>query len=516
MNQSENKVESGLSSAVTPVLELRGITKVFPGVKALDHVDFDVLAGEVHALVGENGAGKSTLMKILAGNYRPDEGVIRLEGRPVHFQNPLAAKRHGVLLVHQELSLVPQLSVAENIFLGSLPRRSLARVDWPKLNGMAAEILHELGCEFAPTDATSKLSLAKQQMVEIARALAFQPRVVIFDEPTASLTQHEQGILFDNILRLKQRGVALIYISHKLDEVFSISKRITVLRDGRNQGTLETAHTNEGAITAKMIGRGLSEYFEKGARNAGREVLRVDQLTVGGVFQNVSFSVRQGEVLGLYGLVGAGRSELAETIFGIRSADSGTIMIDGARTNIHSSADAMRFGIGLVPESRKDQGLVLGMGGRDNMTLPIWFRLQTAGFTQNRAATLAYEGYRRKLLINATGPRQPVVNLSGGNQQKIVIAKWLLTKPKLLILDEPTRGIDVGAKSEIHKLIGDLAQQGIAVIVISSEMPEVIGVSHRILTMYKGRLTGEFLAEEVTEEKLVHAITSGSSTPERK
>jgi ribose transport system ATP-binding protein len=489
------------------ILELHDITKTFPGVKALDQVNFDIRAGEVHALLGENGAGKSTLMKILAGKHQADSGRLLLKGQEVTLHNPLDAKAKGIILIHQELSLVPGLTVAENIFLGSLPTNFLNQVSWKQLKNDADEILQQLECDFSAMDTVGHLSIAKQQMVEIARALAFDPDVVIFDEPTSSLTDQEKTVLFKRIRRLQERGVAIVYISHRMDEIFELSDRITVLRDGQYRGTLYTAETNEEEVTKLMIGRFLDHYFERHRRHFGDEILRVEDLTFPDLFQDVSFTVQAGEVLGMYGLIGAGRSEVAETLFGLRQPSRGTMYLRGEPVTLANADEAVQHGIGFVPENRKEQGLILGMGGRDNISLAQIDRVQQMGLMDKQQETELYKVYREKLEIKTTGPRQPVVNLSGGNQQRIVIAKWLSIEPTLLILDEPTRGIDVGSKSEIHKLIGDLAAQGYAIIVISSEMPEVMGVSHRILTMHEGRVTGEFDAETVTEDNLINAIT---------
>ncbi|UOF90954.1 sugar ABC transporter ATP-binding protein [Fodinisporobacter ferrooxydans] len=494
------------------ILEVKNISKVFPGVKALDQVSLSLKKGEVLALLGENGAGKSTLMKVLAGVYIPDSGEMIYQGKPITWKNPMDAKKQGIVLIHQEISLVSELTVAENIFLGSFPNKKLGRIDFHKLYSDARAILDQLNCDFSETTLVGELSIAKQQMVEIARALAFQPNVVIFDEPTASLTDAEKDVLFENIRRLKQKGVGMIYISHKMNEIFEISDRITVLRDGKVTGTKKTADTNEAEVTQLMIGRTLEEYYsEKSIHQFGKEILRVENLTVKRLFANISFSVRQGEVLGLYGLVGAGRSEVAETIFGIRKKDSGKIFIEEVERNIPDSNVAVNLGIALVPENRKLQGLVLGMGGKDNMTLAHLKSLKRFGFIQTKKELDIFADFKQKFSISITGPRQPVVNLSGGNQQKVVIAKWLSIHPKLLILDEPTRGIDVGSKSEIHKLIRRLAEEGYAVLVISSEMPEIMGVSDRIITMYQGKQTGEFTGMEVTEDSLIQAITKVSA-----
>ncbi|MFW5897577.1 MAG: sugar ABC transporter ATP-binding protein [Halanaerobium sp.] len=491
------------------ILELKNITKIFPGVKACDNVSFNVNKGEVHALVGENGAGKSTLMKVMAGIYTPEEGQIIYKGDEVKFTNPLDAKEKGIILIHQELSLVPQMTVAENILLGSLPTKGGGRVNWKNLNDRADSAIKKLGCQFKPSDLISDLTIAHQQMVEIARAISYDANIVIFDEPTASLTQEEVQVLYRNIELLKEQGLGIIYISHKLNEIFEVSDTITVLRDGQKIDTLNTAETDEPEITRKMIGRDITDFFtSKKIKKYGDEVIRFEDVSREGEFENINFSIREGEVLGLYGLLGAGRTEVAETIFGINQPDSGQIYFEGEKVDIDHSKTAVKMGIGLVPESRKEQGLVLGMSNLDNMSLAKLPNMQNAGFIKEKEVRDIFDDYKDKLSISLTGPNQKVVNLSGGNQQKVVIGKWLSLNPKLLILDEPTRGIDVGSKAEIHNLIGELAQKGLAVLVISSEIPEILGVSHRIVTMHQGEQTGEFTDEEVTEDKLIESITS--------
>lgn len=489
------------------VLSVSGITKTFPGVRALDDVSFDIRAGEVHALVGENGAGKSTLMKVLAGLYKPDSGEIVHRGEAVRLTSPLEARNRGILLIHQELSLSPELSAAENIYLGAWPTNRLGVLDKRKLRADAQAALDALGCDFGATARVGTLSIARQQMVEIARAQAFNANLVIFDEPTASLTEGEKVQLFQTIERLRAAGVGIVYISHKMDEIFEITDRITVLRDGAVQGTVETRDTGIAEITRMMIGRDLDSYFHRARADFGAETLRVEGLTKAGLFRDVSFSVREGEVLGLYGLVGAGRSEVVETIFGIRKPDAGRLLWRGEETAFPKPRKAIEMGMALVPESRKEQGLILGMGGRQNITLPhlrLFSRLRVMQERQERAV---FDRYRERLSIKTTGPEQPVSLLSGGNQQKFVLAKWLCAEPKLVILDEPTRGIDVGSKSAIHELIAGLAEQGLAVIVISSEMPEVLGVSHRVLTMSEGRVAGEFSGDSMTEQNLIEAVS---------
>ncbi len=490
-----------------PALRLENIVKTFPGVRALDDVSFDVLPGEVHALMGENGAGKSTLMKVLGGIHQPDEGRIIVGERPVVMTNPLEAKGNGIVFIHQELSLATELTVAENIYLGELPRKRFGMVDWTTLYARTDAILKKLKVSFDARTMVGTLSIANQQMVEIARALTVDAKAVIFDEPTASLTDAEKVVLFDVIADLQAAGVGIIYISHRMEEIFKITDRISVLRDGQYRGTLVTAETTEDEVTQLMIGRSLDLSRNASHHEMGDVALEVQGLSCGSLFQDVSFQVRKGEVLGFYGLVGAGRTEIAETLFGLRNPTAGRILLNGQETRIHSPHEAIAKGISLVPEDRKGQGLVLGMNCRDNMTLPQVDDLKAGPFVAEGAEISIFDQYRDKLDIRTPGWKQTVKNLSGGNQQKIVIGKWLSMHPEVLIVDEPTRGIDVGSKSEIHKLIRALAAQGYAVIVISSEMPEVLHVSDRIVAMYSGRIMRTFTSEEVTEDSLIQAIS---------
>ncbi|WP_413725923.1 sugar ABC transporter ATP-binding protein [Sodalis sp. RH16] len=485
------------------ILRAEGIGKRFPGVRALDAVDFELRTGEIHGVCGENGAGKSTLMKILAGIYRPDQGEIRIRGEEVSLESPLAAKKQGILLVHQELSVVPELTVAENLYLGELPLRSFSRIDWPALYGNTRRVLALLGCEFAPEAVVGTLSIAQQQQIEIARAVAFDSAIVIFDEPTASLTQREADTLFATIRRLQGQGVTTVYISHKMREIFAITERITVLRDGIVTGVLVTAKTDEHEVTRLMIGRHLDSYFQRALSQHGQEVLRVEDLSVPGRCHNVGFSIRGGEVVGLYGLVGSGRSEIAESIFGMLPASSGRIYWYGQMRKIRHSLDAIRLGMALVPEDRKRQGIIPGLGARDNIALARLDTLSRCGLISRAKETALFAFYQKALRISAAGPRQETSTLSGGNQQKVVIARWLALSPKLLILDEPTRGVDVGAKAEIHGLIATLAEKGLAVLVISSEMPEIMGISHRILTVAEGRITDDVGYQDFSEERII-------------
>jgi len=497
-----------------PALRLEGIVKQFPGVCALDGVSLEVRSGEVHALMGENGAGKSTLMNVLGGLLQPNEGRIFLEEVETVMTTPIDAKSKGVVFIHQELSLAEELTVAENIYLGELPRKSFGRVDWPELYRRSDRILSRLNVSFDAKTPVGTLSIANKQMVEIARALTVDAKVVIFDEPTASLTDAEKVVLFEVIADLRSQGVGIVYISHRMEEIFKITDRITVLRDGQYRGTLTTDETSEDEVTQLMIGRALDLSRHVGHGQIGDVALEVRGLSCGSLFTDVSFEVRRGEVVGFYGLVGAGRTEIAETLFGLRTPSAGQILLGGEPARIESPMDAIARGIALVPEDRKGQGLVLGMNCRDNMTLPQVDDMAAGPFVNDRSEGDIFEKYRERLDIKTPSWRQTARNLSGGNQQKIVIGKWLSTEPSVLIVDEPTRGIDVGSKSEIHKLIRELAGQGYAVIVISSEMPEVLHIADRVVAMFQGEITRTFDAGEVTEDSLVQAI-SGIRTDRR-
>ncbi len=492
------------------VLKATNISKTFINVKALDNVDIEIRSGEVLALAGENGAGKSTLMKILSGVYRMDKNSgseIIHRGKKVEYKTPLNAKSNGIVMIFQELSLVKKLTVAENIYLGSLPSFKNGAIDWKTLYANTQEVLDELRCEVHPKDKIEDLPLAQQQMVEIARAIALDANILILDEPTSSLTDKEKKLLFACMRRLKEKGTAIVYISHRMDEIFEITDRITVFRDGKKTSVLITKAATLDDVVQGMIGRTLDDYFNKaGDANTGVEALRLEGLTVPGGFEDVSFTLNKGEILGLYGLVGAGRSEIVETIFGLRRPTKGHIYIDGRRAAIHGTFAAVRHGIGLVPENRKEDGLVLGLSCKMNIGLANLRRVSRRSIVRRKKIMDLYSIYKEKLSIACNDPEQPVKNLSGGNQQKIIIGKWLGTEPRILMMDEPTRGIDVGSKAEIHRIIGDLARSGMAVIVISSEMQEIMGACSRIITIAEGKITGEFKTGEITEENLMNAI----------
>ena len=497
-------------TATATLLEMRGISKRYPGVVALDNVRLDIRAGEVHALVGENGAGKSTLIKILAGAETRDGGEVLIDGAPVHFSGPQDAMDRGVNIIYQEFNLVPHLSAAENIYLGREPRAAIPGfIDFKKLYADAQAVMDSLGVRVDVRTEVSRLSVAQQQMVEIAKATSRNSRVIAMDEPSATLTDHELKNLFDLIRSLKQRGVGVIYISHRMEEIFDICDRVTVFRDGQYVETLNVADTNRDQIIRLMVGRELKESIPKRPAEVREVQLEVRGLTRTGVFRDISFSVRRGEVVGLGGLVGAGRTEVARAIFGADPIDGGEILFDGKSVRVRSPQDAIKLGIGLVPEDRKTLGLILNMVVRENTTLANLDSLVRAGFIDQKREREVSEGYRQDLRIRTPGIEQEVKNLSGGNQQKVVLAKWLFTSSKLLIFDEPTRGIDVGSKVEIYELMNRLVADGAAILMISSELPELLGMSDRILVMHEGRLAGELSREEATQEKVMHLATGG-------
>ena len=492
-----------------PILEAIDISKRFPGVHALDEVSLTVVPGEVHAVVGENGAGKSTLMKILAGAQAPDSGSILIEGRPVTIESPRAAQDLGIITIYQELSLVNALSVGENIFLGDLPTRPGGswQVDWPEVWRRSAELLERVGLRIRPQTLVRDLSVAQKQMVEIARALARNVRVLILDEPTSSLTERETERLFGIIAALRERGVGIVYISHRLAEVFRIAQRVTVLRDGKVVGTVPVAAASEDLLVRMMVGRDLARLFTQARATDAPVRLGVRGLCRGKVLHDIDLEVRAGEIVGLAGLVGAGRTELVRCLFGADRIDRGEIVLDGRPVSIRHPGGAVDLGIALVPEDRKLQALILGMGVRENLSLPVLDRLGSPFVPSRSQERALVREYIQSLSIRTPHMEQRVAALSGGNQQKVVIARWLATKPKVLILDEPTRGIDVGAKAEVHALIARLAEAGVAILMVSSELPEILGMSHRVLVMRGGRIVADIPRAEATEEGIMAAAT---------
>ncbi|CCW34923.1 ABC-type sugar transport system, ATPase component [Chthonomonas calidirosea] len=506
----QERSQAAVLESRPPLLEMRHISKQYPGVKALDDVSFSLEHGEVHALLGENGAGKSTLIKILSGVTMADRGEIYIEGKPVVIDNPQKAMDLGISTIYQEFNLVPYLSAAENIFLGREPQGMLPGfVDFKTLYREAQQLMDRIRARFDVRTPVNQLSVAQQQMVEIAKALGRKTKILVMDEPTATLTEHEIEALFDLIRQLRSEGISVIYVSHRLEEIFEICDRATVLRDGHYVATKKVAELTRDEIIRLMVGRELKEAIPKVVVPIGPPVLRVSHLNRKGVLHDISFEVHRGEIVGLAGLVGAGRTETARAIFGADPIDSGTIEVDGKPVRIRSPRDAIRAGIGLVTEDRKQQGLVLGMAVRSNNTLSNLQALSAAGFIRLGKERSVAEKYRQELSIKTPTIEQTVKNLSGGNQQKVVLAKWLFAGAKVLILDEPTRGIDVRAKSEIYELMNELASQGVGILMISSELPEILGMSDRILVMHEGRIVGELRREEATQEKIMHLATGG-------
>lgn len=497
-----------------PVVEMHGIRKVFPGVVALDDVDFQVLPGKVHALLGENGAGKSTLIKIIAGVYRRDGGTMRVEGETVDFRDPADALAQGIKVVYQELDLVDNLSVAENVFLGGYPKTPRGFVDFTALRDRTRELLGELGLEIDPDLPVGELRVAEQQLVEIARALSRQARLIVMDEPTSALSPAEVDTLFAVIERLKARGVSIIYVSHKLDEIYRIADRVTVFRDGKRVVTEEVANTTPRQLVAWMVGRDLQDLFPKSEAEIGRPLLVVDRLSGSGL-HDVSLTVHEGEIVGIFGLMGAGINTLGRVLFGAAHRDGGTVTLDGEAIHPNAPRDAIAKGMGLLTESRKEDGLVLPLSVRNNMTLASLARFADLTWIRGGAETREAEEYVELLGIKTPSLRQPVRYLSGGNQQKVLMARWLLRQDslKLLVLAEPTRGIDVGSKAEIYRLIDAMAQRGMGIVFMSTEIPEILGIADRILVMHEGRITAELSRAEATQERLVAAATHHESDP---
>lgn len=487
-------------------LSFQSITKRFPGVIALDRVSFEVERGSCHALIGENGAGKSTLGKILAGVYTPDGGEIRLEGRIIHPTNPLAARKLGIAMVHQELAFCPNLTVAENLCLGDLPRVA-GWVKRGRMRELAQSMLHEIGAELDVDQPMALLSTGQEQMVQIAAAVGVQARIIVMDEPTSSLSVGESEHLFALLGKLKKLGITVIYVSHRMEEIFQLCDRITVLRDGEHVATGKISETNPDEVIHQMVGREVvSQQPKHLTGKLGKELLRVEKLSSPGKFSDISFTLKAGEVLGMAGLVGAGRSEVAHAIFGLDPDATGKIWVEGEELFRSSVDAALSAGIGLLPEDRKRLGLVLGMNCRENTSLTTLGRLSRFGFIKRAEERALVRKYADRLRVKAPSTETLVAALSGGNQQKIALAKWLARECDILIVDEPTRGVDVGAKAEIHQLLDELACQGLALLVISSELPEVMNVSRRILVMRQGALVGEVSREEFSQPNLMRLM----------
>jgi inositol transport system ATP-binding protein len=498
------KAEVGRTAAIPEYLvEAMGITKRYPGVIALNGVGLKIRPGTVHALMGENGAGKSTLMKILAGNILPDEGEIRVKGRPVRFHSPRDATDAGIAMIHQELLLVPHMTIAENIWIGREPTR-FGLVDHRELNRRTRELLNRIGIDLTPERQLGSLTVANQQMVEIAKAVSYDSDVLIMDEPTSAITDKEVDHLFDIIAQLKSQNKSIVYITHKMSEVFTIADDISIFRDGQMVGSGPASDYDQNKLIALMVGRELTHMFPKGEAKLGDVILSVRDLALEGVFKNVSFELRRGEILGIAGLIGAGRTNVAETIFGVTPATSGEIFIDGKRVVVDSPKTGMDQGLALLTEDRKSTGLFLMHTVQDNMQIASIRNHTSGGFVKQNALNGMCTKMRESLRIKTPTLNEIIGNLSGGNQQKALIARCLMTNPRILILDEPTRGIDVGAKAEIHRLISNLAAEGLAIIMISSELPEILGMSDRIMVMHEGHISGFLDRSEATQEKIMH------------
>ena len=491
------------------ILRMQGIRKTFPGVVALDNVNLDVRSGTVHSLMGENGAGKSTLMKCLIGMYTPDEGTVELAGDIVRFKDTKDGLEHGISMIHQELSPVPEMMVAENIWLGREPRGRLGLLSPAAMFRKTRELFDEWKINIDPKARMKDLTVSKQQMVEIAKAISYDAKIIIMDEPTSAIPEREVAHLHGMIKRLTDFGVAIIYITHKMDEVFRISDDITVFRDGKHVGSYPAKELDRDKLIKLMVGRELTDLFPKEEAEIGDVVLSVQGLTRGSVVKDVSFELHRGEILGLAGLMGAGRTEVLETIFGIEKADSGEVVLNGKTLRIKQPSDAIRAGMALLTEDRKLNGIMGVLSVRDNITAAALPRYSPRGVLRVGEMRKDSEDQREKLRIKTPSLNQLIKNLSGGNQQKALISRWLLTVPDVLMIDEPTRGIDVGAKSEIHRLMSMLAQEGKAIIMVSSELPEVLGMSDRILVMHEGRISGELSREEANQESVMHLATGG-------
>ncbi|HOC13350.1 MAG TPA: sugar ABC transporter ATP-binding protein [Propionicimonas sp.] len=495
------------SKDAIPVLELKGVSKSFGAVVALRNADLTLHAGSIHAVVGENGAGKSTLVKIMAGLYQRDTGTFEMDGHPVSFRTTAEAKAAGVAVIYQEPTLFPDLSVTENVFMGRQPTGRFGRIDKAAMRAEVVELMTRLGVRIDPDRITQGLSIADQQIIEIAKAISLDARVLIMDEPTAALSGVEVDRLFAVARSLRDEGRALMFISHRFDEVFALCDTVTVMRDGTYIDTVPTAETNVPAMVRMMVGRDVNELFPKIDVPIGEAVLEVSGLTSPGLFADISFNVRAGEIVALAGLVGAGRSEVARAVFGVDGYTEGHVRLNGVALPKGKPAAAMKAGIGFVPEDRRQQGLVLEAAIATNITDAIRDRLVSNAVITRKAENAAAQEWARALEVKAASLDTQAGTLSGGNQQKVVLAKWLATRPKLLIIDEPTRGIDVGTKSEVHRRMSELAGEGLAILMISSELPEVLGMADRVLVMHEGRLTAELSRAEATPESVMFAAT---------
>ncbi|QHE53915.1 sugar ABC transporter ATP-binding protein [Pontibacillus sp. HMF3514] len=497
--------------AETPFVEMNAIQKSFSGNQVLKDVDFSVLPGEVHALMGENGAGKSTLIKVLTGIHKRDAGTVKLQGEEVAFNNPKQAEREGIVVIHQELNIIPHLTVTQNMFLGrELTYGKSGILKMKEMKKQTLQNLERLGASnIDPDEEAGNLSVGIQQMIEIARAMSTDAKMIIMDEPTAALTEREIENLFQVVNSLRQQGVSIVYVSHRMEEIFRICDRITVLRDGEYVGTEHIKETSFEAIVKMMVGRELGERFPDRTSQIGDVVLQVEDLAREGLFENVSFDVHKGEILGVAGLMGAGRTEIMEAVFGSRKKSGGNIYLNGSPLKIKHPQDAIQEGIGFITEDRKDEGLVLDLSIRENIALTNMKAISDKGWISSKKEKKLIDDLIEKLHVRTTGREQDVRSLSGGNQQKVVVAKWLGIKPKVLILDEPTRGVDIGAKKEIYHIMNELTEQGVAIVMVSSELPEVLGISDRIMVIHEGKVAKILNRKDADQEKIMQAATGG-------
>ncbi|WP_319562047.1 sugar ABC transporter ATP-binding protein [Marispirochaeta sp.] len=492
------------------ILELSGISKHFPGIKALDGVNLNIRLGEVHALIGENGAGKSTLVKILTGVHDPTAGKILYMGQELLFKNALEAQAAGITAIHQEASMFSELSIAENIFMGHHLKSQgpLKNLDWRGMRKKTSALLKQLDLDLHPDTLIKNLGVAQRHMVEIAKALSIDARIVIMDEPTSALTMREVEDLYKIIRRLRDEGKAIIFISHKFDEIFEIADYFTVLRDGKYIGEGEISESSVDKIVTMMVGRSLDQMFPKSDAAIGEKILEVNNISQTGFFKDISFDLHKGEILGFFGLIGSGRTEVMRTVFGIETSQTGSVRMNGKPVKIRNPKDAINLGIAFVPEDRQAQGVILDMDLCKNITLPQLDSISPMGKIDRSRERSITEKYGTMMEIRSSGWNVNANTLSGGNQQKVVLAKWLATQPVVLILDEPTKGIDVGTKAAVHKFVSDLASKGLGVILVSSELPEVLGMSDRIIVMHEGRITREFTRDEADSEKIIRAATA--------
>ncbi|MED4040707.1 sugar ABC transporter ATP-binding protein [Niallia taxi] len=490
-------------------ITMENIHKAFGTNQVLTGVDFDLLDGEVHALMGENGAGKSTMMNVLTGLHARDNGKITIDGKETYFKNTKEAEQSGVTFIHQELNIWPDMTVLENLFIGKERKNTFGFLKTAEMKALANKQFERLSVSIPLDKEAGSCSVGEQQMIEIAKALMTEAKVIIMDEPTAALTEREISKLFDVISSLKKEGVSIVYISHRMEEIFSICDRITVMRDGKTVDTKAIAATNFDEVVRKMVGRELTDRFPTRNQSLGETVLEVKGLTKSGYFEDINFSVRAGEIVGVSGLMGAGRTEIMRTIFGLDSSESGEIWLNGKKVHIKTPVQAVKLGIGFITEDRKDEGLILDFSIKDNIVLPTLASFAPKGIIREKSETDFVNMLIKRLTVKAESKDIAVGRLSGGNQQKVVIAKWVGIGPKLLILDEPTRGVDVGAKREIYQLMNELTERGVAIIMVSSELPEILGMSDRILVVHEGKVNGELLKENATQEKIMTLATGG-------